>query len=165
MKKQILLCLILLGLNSSLQADTISIKQSGYNVVELSPSQTDFFRENLIHIFDSSNFHQMQGGALPVKTQKEIQKQLERVKSGSFIELALDEPARIVVEGNQLKAQKLWVSIRESDGYVYDWIFQQPNDDLVALQKARGELVVQFAPHILHHLNQAANKAGDDNSE
>lgn len=162
MKKQILLCTILLGLNFPLQADTASFTQSKYESVNLSPTLTDFVRENLIHIFDSSNFHQMQGGSLPVKSQKQIKEQLERVKSGSFIELDLDEPARVVVEGTELKAMRMWVRIRESDGFVYDEILQQPNGDLVALEKTRGELVVQFAPHILRLLKPNSEPVGGD---
>ncbi|MGJ8653184.1 MAG: hypothetical protein ACSHX8_07915 [Opitutaceae bacterium] len=152
MKHHILLCFILLGGNHTLQADIVYLNQRGHARVELSPAQTDFFRENLIHIFDSSNFHQMQGGALPVKSQKQLKQQLESVQSGSFIELRLDEPARIVVEGTELKATRMWVRIRESDGLVYDWILQQPNGDLVSLEKARGELIVQLAPHIIRLL-------------
>lgn len=46
----------------------------------------------------------------------------------------------------------MWVSIREPDGFVYDWILQQPDGDLVSLTKVRGELVAQFAPHVLRLL-------------
>lgn len=147
-----LLASLLLAFGSHLYADTAYLSLEGNEKTKLDSSETDFVRENLIHIFDSSNFHQMQGGALPVKPKLQIEEQLERVQSGSFIELDLDEPARIVVEGTELRAKTMWVRIRESDGFVYDWIFQQSNGNLVSLEKARGELVVQFAPHILRLL-------------
>lgn len=151
---QKLLWLLLIGLSSPLQADTVSLTQAGHKSVELSPPLTDLVRENLVHIFDSSDFHQMQGGVLPVKTQKQIKEQLKRVEAGSNIELKFDEAARIVVEGTDLKAKRMWVSIRESDGFVYDWILLLPSGDLVSLAKAKGELVVQFAPTVLHLLKQ-----------
>ncbi|MGJ8677866.1 MAG: hypothetical protein ACSHX0_10140 [Akkermansiaceae bacterium] len=153
-----LFCLFLLSLSCRLEADTVHLNQSGHETRELSESLTDCVRENLIHIFDSSNFHLMKGSVLPTKSQSQIQEQLKKVKSGSYIELDLDEPARIVVEGTVLKAMRMWTSIRESDGFVYDWILQQPNGDFVSLAKPRGELILQFAPHILHLLNQKANK-------
>lgn len=155
---QRLLWLLLVGVSLPLQADTASLTQTGHESVELSPPLTDLVRENLLHIFDSSDFHQMQGGALPVKTQKQIGEQLKRVEAGANIELQLDEAARIVVEGTVLKAIRMWVSIRESDGFVYDWILLQPSGDLVSLTKAKGELVVQFAPTVLHLLKQISEQ-------
>lgn len=101
----------------------------------------------------------MKGSVLPHRSQKQIREQLKKVKSGSYIELDLDEPARIVVEGNVLKATRMWTRIRESDGFVYDWILQQPNGDFVSLAKPLGYLSVQFAPQVLSLLNQEANKS------
>lgn len=153
------LCFLIFGLSVSVQADTASLTRSGDESSKLSAPLTDFVRENLIHIFDSSNFHQMKGGDLPSKTQKQIEKQLKKVKSGSYIELKLDESARIVVEGTDLKVMRMWVSIRESDGFVFDWILQQPNGELVSLAKPRGELVTQFAPHVLNLLKSSKKQA------
>ena len=106
--------------------------------IELDQRETDFVRENLVHIFDCSNFHQMQGGALPVRTEEEIKEQIQKVKSGLHIELTLDESTRIVVENEALQMGKMWVSIRESDGFVYDWIFETPDGNLISLSEARG---------------------------
>jgi hypothetical protein len=116
---------------------------------KLNEQETDHVRENLIHLFASANFHQMKGGLLDVKSQPEIQTQLAKVKAEQHIELILKEPARIVVENRDLYAKTLWASIRESDGFLYDYILEQPDGDLVFLAKVRGELVVQFAPYIL----------------
>jgi len=140
--------------SESLQVDAVSVIKNGETKIKLTSSQANLVRDYLIHIFDSSQFHQMQGGELPVKSQKQIKDDLERLKSGSFIDLRLDEPARIMVENKELKAKRMWVRIRETDGFVYDQILQQPDGDLVSLAKARGELVALFAPHVLGLLRQ-----------
>ncbi|MDA3873734.1 MAG: hypothetical protein PF795_07210 [Kiritimatiellae bacterium] len=133
-------------------ADVSYISLGGDPKMKLNPGLTDFVRENLIHIFDSANFHQMEGSALTVKSQEKVQQQLDNVRSGSYLELNLDEPARLVVEETVLSAEKMWVSIRESDGFVYDWILERPDGALVSLNKTRGELIVLFAPHVLYLL-------------
>lgn len=96
-----------------------------------------------------------------MKTGKEIKRKLDEIRTESHIELNLDEPARIVVEGTELKAETLWASIRESDGFVNHLIFQRPDGTLVSLAKPRGELIVQFAPHMLRYLEQARSGSGE----
>lgn len=147
----------------NLHADSATFLKNGQPARSLDEHATDYVRENLIHIFDSSQFHHMKGGQLPVKKQEEIKKEIKKVKSASFIELKLDEPAPIVVEGKKLRIQKLWVSVRESDGFVYDWILEQPDGTLVSLNKARGELIVQFAPYVLHLLNEESEQDSGGN--
>jgi len=144
------------SVNGQVEGYVVSVVKNGEENINLTSSQENFVRDYLIHIFDSSQFHQMQGGELPVKSQKQIKEDLEKIKSGSFIELRLNEPARIVVEGTELKATRMWVRIRESDGFVYDWILQQQNGELASLAKPRGELVVQFAPYILRLLKPSS---------
>jgi len=158
----ILFLLIGLGI-SHLHADSATFLKSGQPARTLDEHATDYVRENLIHIFDSSQFHHMKGGKLAVKQQEEIKEELEKTKSASFIELKLDEPTPIVVEGKKLRIQKLWVSVRESDGFVYDWILEQPDETLVSLNKARGELIVQFAPYVLHLLNNESEQGSGGN--
>jgi hypothetical protein len=148
-----------------LQADTVHVNPRGDGSTKLNPRQSDFVRENLVHIFDSAHFHQMDGGSLAVKTGKEIKRKLDEIRTESHIELNLDEPARIVVEGTELKAETLWSSIRESDGFVNHLILQRPDGTLVSLAKPRGELIVQFAPHMLRYLEQAREQAIDGNGE
>jgi hypothetical protein len=144
-----LVILLIIGFCCPLQADTASITITGRERLELSAAHVDLVRENMIHIFDSSNFHQMPGGILPPKTQKQIEEQLEKIKLGSYIEVLLDEPARIVVENSDLKATCLWASVTESNGVVTAWILKQPNGQLVSLYKPRGELALQFSSHVL----------------
>jgi hypothetical protein len=139
-------------LGSHIYADEAYLTIKGNNKSKLDSHQTDYVRENLIHIFDSSLFHCLEGGWHRVKTEKEIENKIEKIRSQSFIELELDEPARIVVEGTALKVKTMWVKIRESDGFVGTLVFQQPNGDLVSLEKAQGLLVVQFAPYALQLL-------------
>ena len=152
MKTRILPWLIAIGLNWTLQADTVFIFTDGNTSIKLPSNETDFVRENLVHIFDSANFHQMPGGILPVKSKEQIQGELEDLQSGAHLELILQEPARIVVEGTEIKTAHMWVSIRESDGFVFDWILQLPTGEFVSLSKPRGELILQFAPHVLNLL-------------
>jgi TusA-related sulfurtransferase len=158
-----LVILLVMGLCCPLQADTASITITGPERIELSAALTDLVRENMIHIFDSSNFHQMPGGILQPKTQKQIEEQLEKIKSGSYIEVLLDEPARIVVESSDLKATCLWASITESNGVVTAWILKQPNGQLVSLYKPRGELALQFGPHVLSILKPQSEQAAPRN--
>lgn len=155
---------LFIGLNlCNLHADSVTFLKYGQPARSLDEYSTDYVRENLIHIFDSSQFHHMEGGKLSVKQQEEIKKEIEKVKSSSFIELKLDEPAPIVVEGKKLRVQKLWVSIRESGGFVYNWILEQPDGTLVSLNKARGELIVQFAPYVLHLLKEKSEQDSGGN--
>ncbi|MEM9283044.1 MAG: hypothetical protein AAGA96_14545 [Verrucomicrobiota bacterium] len=147
----------------NLRADTAIFAKNDEPIQELDQHSTDYIRENLIHIFDSSQFHHMEGGQLPVKQQEEIKKEIEKIKSASFIELKLDEPTPIVVEGKKLRLQRLWVSVRESDGFVYDWIIEQSDGTLVSLNRARGELIVQFAPFVLHLLKKESEQDNGGN--
>ena len=132
-----------------LATDQAKMKIRANEAVSLNADETDVVRENLIHFFDSSQCHQMKGGALPVKQQGEIQIQLRKITMGSHILIELEEPARIVVERKAIRVKRLWVGIRESDGFSSYSILQQPNGDLVSLAKPRGDLMVRFAPYIL----------------
>ena len=143
-----------------LHADTATFLKRGQASRNLDERSTDGVRENLIHIFESSLFHQMEGGELPVKQQEEIKKNIKTIKSASFIEIILDRPIPIVVEGKQLLIQNLLVSIRESDGFAYEWILEQPDETLVSLSEARGELIVQFAPYVLDLLKGESEQDG-----
>lgn len=140
--------LLLIGFLNPLLADSVNLSPEGLRTYALPANQVDFVRENLIHIFDSANFHQLEGGALPIKDPVEIKAQLKRLQEMPHIQMSLDEPARIIVENRELRAVTMWVTVRASDGYVYDWIIQEANGNLVSLAKPRGELIVQFAPYV-----------------
>lgn len=158
-KMKTTLLALILGLGSLQGADITYLSINEGKKIELNERETDFVRENLLHIFDSSDFHQMKGGTLPVKTKEQLKELFQRVSSATHIELTLDEPARIVVENKILHVNKMWVRIRESDGFVYDWILETPDGELISLTKARGELVVGFAPYVLELLkNIEANQ-------
>lgn len=154
-----LIITLLLGLASRIHADEAFLSLEGSNKTKLDLSETDFVRENLIHIFDSANFHQMQGGSIPVKSQEKIKEQLIKVQSGLHIEIDLEEATKITVDGRELKMKKMWASIRTSDGFIYDWIFAQPDDTLISLEKARGGLVVQFAPYLLKLIDKYSEES------
>lgn len=150
---KILVVSLFFGLNYSLHADTAYIAQAGHNRLELSESLTDVVRENMIHIFDSA-------GRLPIMNQKQIEEDLEKIKSGSFIEVALDEPARIFVANTELKATHLWASVIDSNGMLSAWVLKQPNGQLVSLNKPQGVLALQFAPTVLDLLKLHSEQAG-----
>jgi len=133
-------------------ADRALLFLEGGERVELDAQATDLVRENLIHLFDSAMFHQLEGGALPVTPRRELERQLEALGDGAYFELTLDKPARIVVEGVELRPKRMWARVRTTDGFVSNWMFEEPGGRLVGLAKARGELVVLFAPKVLQLL-------------
>ena len=148
-----------------LAVDQAKMKISGNEATVLNADATDVVRENLIHLFDTSQYHQMEGGSLPVKQQGDIQIQLGKITMGSYLLIELEEPARIVVERKVIRAKRLWVKIRESDGWVHGSILQQPNGDLVSLAKPSGDLMVRFAPYILSLIKSKSEQVAAPDGE
>ena len=105
--------------------ETVTLVTSNKTGHQLDEYSSDLVRQNLIHIFDSASFHQAKGGKWPEKSQKEIEKELEKVQGGSHFELTLDEPAKIVVERRTFKVVTLWAGISSADGFVNAWICKQ----------------------------------------
>ncbi len=132
----------------------VAVRAAAGEEVTLNPWQADYVREYLIHIFDSAQFHHQEGGGFPVRSQKKIRKKLIEVTAKTHFEVTLEHPCHIVVEGRTFAMTKMWAGIRESDGFVFNWIFEQPAGTRVDLNKANGQLIVQFAPFVLDLLGK-----------
>lgn len=150
MRILLLATVILFVSEIGVSADVLQIAMKGQPAVTLSnPGDMDYLRTHLVFVFDMAAHHCQEDSVSHWKpSQKEIQNMIERVKDESHLELEFTVPTPIAVEEKTFEMKRLWVSIRESDWATFDWAFETPEGQLVALSGIEGAFNRKLGPMI-----------------
>lgn len=131
----------------------------------LDPDDIDWLRTHLVFVFDIAEHHCRGDSESHWKpTQKEIKDLINRVKRGSYLEMSFSTPTPITVESKKFLIKRLWVRIRETDWGTFDWAFETPEGDLVALSGVEGTYNRRLGPIIQSFARGFSEPNVDDRS-
>ena len=150
MKNLLLATVFLFVSGSGARADVVKIAMKGQPVVKFSnPGEIDYLRTHVVYVFDMAAHHcQKDSDSRWKPNQMEIKDMIKRLKSESHLELEFTVPTPITVEERNFVMKRLWVSIRDRDWATFDWTFETPEGQLVALSGIEGTFNRKLGPMI-----------------
>ncbi|MDF1756662.1 MAG: hypothetical protein P1U89_28010 [Verrucomicrobiales bacterium] len=164
MKNLILATIILFASEIGARADVLQIAMKGRPVVKLSnPGDIDYLRTHVVFVFDMAAHHcQKDSDSRWKPNQKEIKDMINRLKGEGHLELEFTVPTPITVEERNFVMKRLWVSIRDSDWATFDWAFETPEGQLVALSGIEGTFNRKLGPMIRGLVREPSEQVGAD---
>lgn len=99
----------------------------------------DRLRQHLVFVFDAAQHHSQPDSRSEWKPkQAELLEKIDSFQKSSYLEMTLTTPTPITIEGREFMMKKMWVSIREEDWATFDWMFETPDGEIVALSGIEG---------------------------
>ncbi|MFT5469737.1 MAG: hypothetical protein ACI8UO_004859 [Verrucomicrobiales bacterium] len=164
MRILLLATVILFASEIGARADVLQIAMKGRPVVKLSnPGDIDYLRTHLVYVYDMAAHHCQEDSDSRWKpSQKEIKGMINRLKGESHLELEFTVPTPITVEERNFVMKRLWVSIRDRDWATFDWAFETPEGQLVALSGIEGAFNRKLGPMIRMLVREPSKQGAAD---